>query len=301
MNSTNEKLIFPDFNLAVCGKDIKTIYEAENVYRQMLLETESDYNVLYSNKLLEIRNMLKPHNLSLVKKDLEGLIRHLTVWKKQMGYNFPIYFERRKKSDTKCHTKIRLLLTKQYIYGEDVTLDSIQDTLGIRIMPCFGNIDTLESIKMCYKILDETINFFTFKKGYNPRKKGNMFDLNFESQKHPEVVVPQSQDIADLFKPTYSSYVKDYYITPKSDGYQSLHIVFDGYSPIEVQIRTFATDLRVDSLHDKYNSRRYDGVEFDQVILDREHVNIHGYGFVDGILQAKVGLETSIDPYNQLY
>ena len=97
MNSTNEKLIFPDFNLAVCGKDIKTIYEAENVYRQMLLETESDYNVLYSNKLLEIRNMLKPHNLSLVKKDLEGLIRHLTVWKKQMGYNFPIYFERRKK------------------------------------------------------------------------------------------------------------------------------------------------------------------------------------------------------------
>ena len=31
MNSTNEKLIFPNFNLAVCGKDIKTIYEAENV------------------------------------------------------------------------------------------------------------------------------------------------------------------------------------------------------------------------------------------------------------------------------
>lgn len=299
--SKSNKLIFPDFNLAVCSEHTITNYEAENNYRKMLLETESDYNVLYSNKLLEIQNMLKPHNLSLVKKDLEGLIRHLTVFKKQMGYSFPIYFERRKKSDTKCHTKIRLLLTKQYVYGEDVTLDSIQDTLGIRIMPCFGNIDTLESIKMCYKILDETINFFTFKKGYNPRKKGSMFDLNFDAKKHPEVIVPQPKDIAELLKPTYSIYVKDYYANPKSDGYQSLHIVFDGYSPIEVQIRTFATNLRVNSLHDQYNLRRYDGVEFDQVILDREHVNIHGYGFVNGILQDKVGLETSIDPYNQLY
>ncbi len=299
--SKKNKLIFPDFNLAVCSENIRTIYDAESIYRQMLLDTKNDYNVLYSNKLLEIRNMLKPQNLALVKKDLEGLIRHLTVWKKQMGYNFPIYFERRKKSDTKCHTKIRLFLTKQYIYGEDVTLDSIQDTLGIRIMPCFGNFDTLESIKVCYEILDEVINFFTFKKGYNPRKKGNMFDLNFDANKHPEVVVPQHQDIVDLLKPTYSSYVKDYYVNPKSDGYQSLHIVFDGYSPIEVQIRTFATNLRVDSLHDRYNIRKYDGVEFDQVNLDREHVNIHGYGFVNGILQDKVGLEASIDPYNQLY
>ena len=300
VSSTNEKLVFPDFNLAVCNNEHRTIYEAENIYRQMLLDTECDYNVLYSNKLLEISNMLKPHNLSLVKKDLEGLIHHLTVWKKKMGYNFPIYFERRKKSDIKCHTKIRLFLTKLYMYGEDVTLDSIQDTLGIRIMPCFGNIDTLESIKMCYEILDETINFFTFKKGYNPRKKGNMFDLNFVSSKHPEVVVPQFQDIVDLFKPTYSSYIKDYYSTPKSDGYQSLHIVFDGYSPIEVQIRTFATDLRVGLLHDRYNSKKY-GKLFDQITLNRENVNIHGYGFVNGIVQDKVGLETSIDPYNQLY
>ena len=298
--SKKNKLIFPDFNLAVCSENIRTIYDAESIYRQMLLDTKNDYNVLYSNKLLEIRNMLKPQNLALVKKDLEGLIRHLTVWKKQMGYNFPIYFERRKKSDTKCHTKIRLFLTKQYIYGEDVTLDSIQDTLGIRIMPCFGNFDTLESIKVCYEILDEVINFFTFKKGYNPRKKGNMFDLTFDANKHPEVVVPQHQDIVDLLKPTYSSYVKDYYVNPKSDGYQSLHIVFDGYSPIEVQIRTFATNLRVDPLHDRYNSQKYGDI-FDQIHLNREKVNIHGYGFINGKLQDKVGLEASIDPYNQLY
>lgn len=300
MNSINEKLIFPDFNSAVCSKNIRTLYEAENIYRQMLLETEYDYNVLYANKLLEMQNMLKPHNLALVKKDLEGLIRHLTVWKKKMGYNFPIYFERRKKSDTKCHTKIRLILTKQYVYGKDVTLDSIQDTLGIRIMPCLGNIDTIDSIRMCYKILDETINFFTFKKGYNPHMKGNMFDLNFDSNKHPEVVLPKLQDITDLLKPTYSIYVKDYYSNPKSDGYQSLHIVFDGYSPIEVQIRTFATNLRVDPLHDRYNSQKYGDI-FDQIHLNREKVNIHGYGFVNGKLQDKVGLETSIDPYNQLY
>ena len=160
----NGKLIFPDFNLAVCSKNIRTLSEAEDIYRQMLLDTQIDYNVLYSNKLLEIQNMLKRRNLSPVKKDLEELIRHLTAWKKKMEYDFPIYFEKRKKSDVKCHTKIRLYLTKQYVYDEDVTLDSIQDTLGIRIMPSFGNVDTMESLKMNYEILEETINFFTFKK-----------------------------------------------------------------------------------------------------------------------------------------
>ena len=37
----------------------------------------------YKDKLLEMQNMLKRHNLSLVKKDLEELIRHLTIWKKK--------------------------------------------------------------------------------------------------------------------------------------------------------------------------------------------------------------------------
>ena len=293
------KLIFPDFNLAVCSENLRTLSEAEDTYRQMLLATGTDYNVLYSNKLLEMQNMLKRRNLSPVKKDLEDLIRHLTAYKKKVGYDFPIFFEKRKKSDVKCHNKIRLFLTEQYIYDKDVTLDSIQDTLGIRIMPSFGNVDTMESLKTIYEILDETINFFTLKKGYNPRKKGNMFDLNFNSKEHPEVLVPKNSD--DWLKPTYSIYVKDYYAHPKSDGYQSLHIVFDGPSPIEVQIRTFATHLRVETLHDGYDSQRYDGIEFDRVYLDREHVNIHGYGYVNGKVQDKVGLETAIDPYNQLY
>ena len=49
------KLIFPDFNLAVCSKNIRTLSEAEDIYRQMLLDTKTDYNVLYSNKLLEMQ------------------------------------------------------------------------------------------------------------------------------------------------------------------------------------------------------------------------------------------------------
>lgn len=293
------KLIFPNFNIVVCSKKLITISEAEDIYRQMLLDTKFDYNVLYANKLLEMQNMLKRRNLSPIKKDLEELIRHLTAWKKNMGYDFPIFFEKRKKSDVKCHNKIRLFLTKQYIYGEDVTLDSILDTLGIRIIPCFGNIDTIETVRMCYEILEETINFFTFKKGYNPHKKGDMLDLGFSPIEHPEVIIPTNSK--ELMKHTYSMYVKDYYSEPKKDGYQSLHIVFDGPSPIEVQIRTFATHIRVEDLHRDYNIQRYDGIEFDQIYLDRKNVNIKGYGYINGRLQDKVGLEVSIDPYNQLY
>lgn len=297
--SKKNKLIFPDFNLAVCSESLRTIFEAETIYRNMLLETKKDYNVFYANKLLEMQRMLKHRNLAFLKKDFEDLILHLTDWKNTMGYNFPIYFARRKKSDIKCHSKIRLFLTKQYVYEENVSLDSIQDTLGIRIIPCFGNVDTLDAIKMCYEILNETINFFTLKKGYNPRQKGTMFDLNFDSKSNPNIIIPKNT--VESLKPTYSVYVKDYYAHPKSDGYQSLHIVFNCASPIEVQIRTFATHLRVESHHDAYNTKKYDGIEFDQIHLDREHVNICGYGYSNGIIQDKVGLETSIDPYNQLY
>lgn len=297
--NNNEKLIFPDFNLAVCSENLRSISKAETIYRNMLLKTQTDYNVLYANKLLEMQKMLKHSNLVLIKKDFEDLVLHLTDWKNTLGYHFPIYFERRKKSDVKCHTKIRLLLTEQFVHGKNITLDSLHDTLGIRIIPCFGNTDTLEAIKMCYEILNETVNFFTLKKGYNPRQKGTMFDLNFDSKNNPNIIIPQ--DTVRLLKPTYSVYVKDYYANPKSDGYQSLHIVFNCVSPIEVQIRTFATHLRVESRHDTYNAKKYDGVEFEQIHLDREHVNIYGYGYSNGIVQDKVGLETSIDPYNQLY
>lgn len=291
------KLIFPDFNLAVCSKNLRTLSEAEYIYRQMLLDTKVDYNVLYSNKLMEIQNMLKHRNLSPVKKDLEELIRHLTAWKKKMGYDFPIFFQRRKKSDIKCHNKIRLFLTNQY-NGEDVTLDSILDTLGIRIIPSLGNIDTLETIEICYKILEETINFFVFKKGYNPHKKAKMFDLGFNPKEHPNIIVPHQK----LIKSSYEIYVKDYYSEPKkTDAYQSLHIIFDGpISPIEVQIRTFATHCRIESSHENYDQQRYSG-EFDKIILQREKVNIFGYSFSNGKAYDLVGLETSIDPYNQLY
>lgn len=291
------KLVFPDFNEAVCSENLRTISEAESVYRQMLLDTGVEYNVLYANKISEMKRILKRPNLVIIKEDTEDLIKRLTDWKKQKGYTFPIYFERRKKSDVKCHTKIRLYLTKHYVFGEDVTLDGIKDTLGIRIIPCFGNTDTLDSVKICYEILEEIIKFFTIEKGYNPCQKGNMFNLTFDYNSHPEVIVPSKS----LVSKTNSIYVKDYYAHPKSDGYQSLHIVFDGNCPIEVQIRTFATHLRVDSLHDDYNAQKYDGVEFDQIHLNREKVNIHGYGFVNGFIHDKVGLETSIDPYNQLY
>ena len=109
------KLIFPDFNLAVCSENLRTISEAEDIYRQMLVDTKADYNVLYSNKLLEVQNMLKRRNLSQVKRDLEELIKHLTAWKKKIGYNFPIFFEKRKKSVITLNYKYTYLLEHNQI------------------------------------------------------------------------------------------------------------------------------------------------------------------------------------------
>lgn len=270
-------LIFPDYNLALSRERV-SLPKAENRYRKMLLDTKLDYNVFYANKLMEIDRMMEPKILACTKKDLDDLVIHLNNWKRKMKYSSPIKIQRRKKDKCKTHNKIRLNLTKHYVNGEDITLDSILDMIGIRIILCLGgSTESLENIEYCYEVLNEIIDFFMLKKGYNPHIAEPKLSLGFNPQKYPDVIVPEPNH---LIKPGYSVFVKDYYAEPKKNAYQSLHIVFTNRLnlPIEVQIRTFATHLRVeyrDALHLEHDIEKYS--ECDTILLDREKVNIFGY------------------------
>ena len=70
--------------------------------------------------------------------------------------------------------------------------------------------------------------------------------------------------------------------------------------PFEIQIRTMATHTRVEyesSMHDIHDKKRYPN----QIMLDRENVNIYGYQFVNGNVEDFVGLEKSIDPFSLIH
>lgn len=299
MTTTKEnQLWFPDINSVLCPKKTIQLKDATIAYRKLLLESNLPYLTLYANKLLEHQEMMLPKNLISFKKDISQLQKHLASWAKKKGYPFPIIVLKRKKSDRKFNDKIRLFLTDMFIYNKDITLDSILDMIGIRIILCLGNSDTLDHIKLCVEVLMEVINFFTEEKGYNPHKAEPKLFLGFDHKKHPEVVVAPN----DLIPKEYRIYVKDYYADPKENTYQSYHIVFMtkcGF-PLEVQIRTFATDVRVEhylAKHENHDKDKYPN----PITLDRKNINVFGYHYANGDIEDFIGLDKAIDPFNILY
>lgn len=299
-----KQLRFPDINKVLCSNKTISLEEAMNKYRQMLLDTKLPYNILYANKILEHQELLSSKNLITFKRDISQLQKHLATWKRKKGYTFGITIQQRRKSDRKFHDKIRLFLTDMFINGKDITLDSILDMIGIRLILNLGNEDKLDHIKLCRDILIETINFFTIEKGYNPIKAEPKLFLGFDKSKHPEVVVAPKNLIPEEFR----IYVKDYYSDPKENSYQSYHIVFKTKCglPLEVQIRTFATDYRVEhekAPHNKYDQNKYQN----PIILDRKNINIYGYKcFYDVKTNTEqisdyVGLDESINPFTNIY
>ena len=302
-NPKQQQLVFPDINTVLYSDKPILLESAMDEYRKLLLASNTPYNTLYANKLLENKDLTLSKNLISLKKDISQLQKHLATWSKKKGYTFPIIIQKRKKSEIKFNDKIRLFLTKMFVYGEDLTLDSILDTLGIRIILCLGDVDTLEHILLCRDVLMEVINFFTIEKGYNPHRAEPKLFVGFDSKEHPEVVVPNKET---LIPEEFRIYVKDYYSDPKTNTYQSFHIVFKTKCglPLEVQIRTQATHVRVEYLkapHDVHDAEKYP----DPIVLKRENINVFGYSYVTKDetehIEDFVGLEKAIDPFNMLY
>ncbi len=295
-NTTSaKKFIFPDIEPFLCPDEPITLEEAIHNYRKALIDTGSSYNIEYANKLLQYLES------NPTRKDFSQYISHIKKWKKEKKYNFAIHFFRRKKSFLKYNEKIRLFILKSlsattYEEREKYSLDRICDIYGIRLVLDLGKEDSLEAIDVAYELLNETINFFTKEKGYNIKLAEPLLNVGFSAAKHPNVVVPKKAKILRYFEVN----VKDYYLNPKENGYQSLHIIFKSPKgiPIEVQIRTFATHLRVEFeegvRHSDHDSKRYP----ERINLDLEKINISGFGYYGpGKIFDTIGLTQSIDPF----
>lgn len=297
MNNTAsaKNFIFPDIEPFLCPDEPIALEEAIQNYRHALISTGNSYNIEYANKLLEYLEA------NPTRKDFSQYISHMKKWKREKKYNFTIHFFRRKKSFIKYNEKIRLFILKSlnaktYEEREKYSLDRICDVYGLRLILDLGKEDSLEAIDIAYEFLNETIRFFTREKGYNIKLAEPLLNVGFCAKEHPNVVVPKKAKILEDFEVN----VKDYYLNPKKNGYQSLHIIFKSPKgmPLEIQIRTLATHLRVEFeegvSHSAHDNERYP----ERINLDLEKVNISGFGYYgpDKVFDS-IGLTQSIDPF----
>jgi len=197
-----------------------------------------------------------------VKKDFDQYFLHMKKWKKESGYTFNIDYARRKKSFIKYNEKIRLFILKALSSKtfEDRTKYSLD-----RICDIYGM-----RLILCF---------------------GNSDTLE---------AIDMCYEVLNETCKDYEINIKDYYLNPKKNGYQSLHIVFKSPKgiPIEIQIRTLATHMRVEfdpsCNHDSHDKNKYP----ERINLNLEKVNLNGFGYYGpGMYHDSIGLVNSIDPF----
>jgi len=239
----------------------------------------TDYYKLVSNhdmrqKHRDVFNELHEFN---TKNHLESLIKTTARIKSLISYY------------NKC--RIRLY--------DGVSLDGIRDIYACRTIVDSTNSEE-ENIRLCYEIMNETIDFM-ISLGFTPCEKEKEKDIkNFNSKDFPNIVVPEQAYLSV----ENEKYVKDYILLPKANtGYQSLHIIFKDTngSYFEYQVRTYSMDMEAaygKAAHCNFKNQQIKRSIQKNIIIDPKNVNMPGYryiGEVNGtqVLADDAGLEQS--------
>ena len=290
---------FPDIrNALYAGSGFS---EIRKLYIEELRKSNSIYNILYANKLDECKNMLSTQNLNELEEEFHDFKEHMRKWAKK--HHVSLILMRRQKDFLGLNEKIRLFLKT----GQP--LDKIWDLLGFRIVLGTSKKETPENIHLCYEVLNELIRFFafdrfcTFLEAEPPVNTGESFD-------GMDIYIPSKSEVLEGFE----NNIKDYIISPKTNGYQSLHMIIRKPNGLtfEVQIRTYAMDLHAEhggANHDGHKRTRYeDNSDYNNDIqeIDFTKINIPGFYALEDekthslVIHDLVGLTKSIDPFNFL-
>lgn len=154
------------------------------------------------------------------------------------------------------------------ILDDGLSIDLLNDIIAFRLVvkPKKGQkLSCTQLVETCYAIVNRMITYF-IGLGYIPCQAEKVRDtIQLYSPILKELYIPTESGI----DPYYISVVKDYILTPKENGYQSLHVIFrmpNGLT-FEMQIRTakmdrYATEGYGD--HGKYKESKYTHcVEYD--------------------------------------
>lgn len=257
-----------------------SIPNALEIYSSMLMaDSENLKNISHA------KTLKKYHDEIVNRKYLSRLRSNFNEIYALIDKNYDVRFfiEGRRKSLISTDEKIIKLL------DEKRSLDLLRDTNGFRIL-LFGE-NSLDLVNNCYLIMEDIIKHF-IEKGLTLCEAEPVKNTeNFEVEKHPNIIIPKNPGISKAF----SYGIKDYILSPKENGYQSIHAVFRSTngSCFEVQVRTFNMHVNAESgtaNHTKYKSKKYENM----FSLDRNKIHIPGYGFSEDTLYDYIGLEKSL-------
>lgn len=294
MSSNGVDITYPPLSKALyLAHDLD---EAQQLYVSMLRRTGNIIHSQYAAKLEQARRMLSVSNLKQLEDDFVAFKEHMSVWSQETGIQMLLY--RRQKDFLGLNAKIRLYL------AEDKHLSQIHDLLGFRIVLRTEYPDTEETVRQCYEALNEVIHFFALSRSCmflesEPRNGGIISE---EEAKKLGIIIPQKTFVI----PGFENNVKDYIRFPKSNGYQSLHLLIQtpGELTFEVQVRTTFMDawseFSESCRHKQYKLEKYKNSDLG--VIDFSKINMPGFKVLpSGELYDSIGLQTSIDPFNVLH
>lgn len=251
-------------------------------YEQQLRATGDFDHIAHAAKILEYRKLITNRKfLAQLRNNFNDLYKMIDKGYPHLHFNII----GRRKSLINVEKKINKLMS------EGKSLDLLRDLYGIRIMT-FEHSNT-KAITTCYSICTEIIEFF-LTKGFTLCEADKITGTDkFDISKHSGIFVPKKSGIPEK----YWYGVKDYILTPKNNGYQSLHLVFRAPTGecFEVQIRTFAMHIHAEhgaAEHSDYKTQKYDKHQF---TFDRKKIQMNGYDITsDGNIVDYIGLENAL-------
>ena len=262
-------------------KFLEFLYEADSIstfltnYANYLSNSPNYIDKLHATKIHEYINTV--YNTSFLKK-WRTLFNSIYVLIEKSHPNVNFCIDGRRKSIFSFEKKIRKCISNSKSFD-------LKDLLAFRIT-LFGK-DSLKAINNCYSVANTIIDFL-IERGVILCECDPLRDIS-TCDVFNNITTPKQSGI----KPEYQNYVKDYVFTPKTNGYQSLHIrVRDTKGRfIELQIRTFQMHLYAqngDASHTTYKSKTYVSEPFN--LLDVNKLKIDGIGMSGDELIDKVGL-----------
>lgn len=274
------------FNKALYDEKSTSIPKFLELYKELLIKRADENSVLHANRLDQYcKEITNRKYLAELKKDFNSL--YLLISKEYPHLNFLI--EGRIKSVVSTDRKIVKNI------NENKSLDSLRDTIAFRTL-IFGNYSQTELVELCYSVMNSIIKYGN--SNYilcEADTVKNVMDLNDDAN---GIIIPKKSQI----NPRYLFGVKDYILTPKKNGYQSLHAIFrrqKGGECFEIQVRTF--DMHVyaengEASHSNYKKKKYNT----PYNIEREKIHIPGYGVTsDGTVFDFIGLEKGLQIIKQ--
>lgn len=283
--ANEEVLTFPDINDAF--EDAIDLPIVCTNYINILNNAGTFYCNQYGNKLFEFIECDK--KISLLEKEFNEVKSFLRHWSEQHSVKATITI--RKKNFIGFNSKIRLFLSS------GIDLDAIRDLLGFKIVLLTSSKDNLETIKLCYELMNDLLNFISME------RHGLL--LNAESRLG-KALDNDSKIAKKLFLcdksfllPEFEEKVKNYILSPKDSGYQGLHAYAKIPSKLgfEIQVKTLAMDIYGESIHELHKKQRYKNFK---IALDYNKIHVSGVVFDEKnyLVCDKCGLFNSINPCN---